>query len=38
MKLSELAKQVGKSGAYVLVLQKKFGLSGNRQRKAANET
>jgi hypothetical protein len=26
MKLNELAKRVGKSGAYVLVLQKKFGL------------
>lgn len=28
MKLSELAKQVGKSAPYVLTLQKKFGLPG----------
>lgn len=30
MKLPELAKKVGKSGAYVLTLQKKFGLAGSR--------
>jgi hypothetical protein len=30
MKLGELAKQVGKSGPYVLTLQKKFGLPGSK--------